>query len=477
MRNVDPSVDFDRKWWALLAVSAGLLVHALNHSIVQAALPTLTQELQTDFTTIQWVLLSYQITLTVVILSVGRLADMFGKKRIFIAGLLCFALTSLLCALSVNVYFLIAFRALQSAGAAVITVLSMAIVTEIFPDTEKGRGLGIAAGVISFGHFVGPALGGYLIGLYGWRIGFFVLVPFGLFAVLLALRYIPELLPSAKSQQFDFLGAALLGATMCALSLALTYGQIVGFAHTRILALFAISATALVAFFFAERRVSHPVLDFSLFHNRRLSLHVALAGLAAMGTSGVTFLMPFFMQFALELSIFQVGVVMALVSLEIAAIAPAAGHLADRFGAHRVTLIGLFCLIASFLVASTAAEDSGQLGFLLRMLPMGVGIGLFMSPNSAVIMGAAPRERLGIASGMISLTRMLGQTTGIALLGTVFASNVARYAGIPVDVTDAPASAISQAFQMQFILVAVLVGAALLWSLWAKPDEAARGRQ
>ncbi len=462
-----------RKWAALLAVIAGLLVHALNHSIIQAALPTLSQELQTDFATIQWVLLSFQITLTVVILSVGRLADMFGKRRIYIAGLLCFALSSLLCALSPNVYFLIGFRVLQSTGAAVVTVLSLAIVSEVFPDEEKGRVLGISAGANSFGHFVGPTLGGYLIGEFGWRVGFFLLVPCGLLAALLAARYIPALLPTGTTQQFDLWGAALIGATMFAFSLGLTYGQQVGFVHTYVLLLFIASAIGVAAFFWVERRVAHPVLDFALFRNRPFSLHIALAGLAAIATSGVTFLMPFFMQFALGLTILQVGFVMAIVSIEIALVAPAAGYLADRIGAHRVTLLGLAALVIGFLTASTSYQDIGQMGFLVRMLPMGVGIGLFMSPNSTVIMAVAPRARLGVASGMIGLTRMMGQTAGIALLGAVFASNVARYAGMPVDVTQAPPLAISQAFRLQFLIVTVVIGATLLWSLKTRQKQPA----
>ena len=460
-----------RKWAALLAVVAGLLVQALNHSIIQAALPTFSQELQTDFATIQWVLLSFQITLTVVILSVGRLADMFGKRRIYIAGLLCFALASLLCAFSPNVYFLIGFRVLQSAGAAVVTVLSMAIIAEVFPDEEKGRVLGIAAGANSFGHFVGPTLGGYLIGEYSWRISFFMLVPCALLAAILAARYIPALLPTGASQQFDMLGAALIGVTMFTFSLGLTYGQLIGFARPSVLMLFLASVIGLVAFFYAQRRVAHPVLDFELFRSRPFTLHIALAGLAGIATSGVTFLMPFFMQFALGLTILQVGFVMAIVSIEIALVAPAAGYLADRFGAHRVTLLGIAALVVGFLSASTASVNSGQLDFLVRMLPMGIGIGLFMSPNSTVIMAVAPRARLGVASGMIGLTRMLGQTTGIALLGAVFAANVSRYAGAAVDVTEASPLAISQAFRTQFFIVTVVIGATLLWSLWSKAEE------
>ena len=301
-----------------------------------------------------------------------------------------------------------------------------AIIAEIFPDTEKGRVLGIAAGANSFGHFVGPILGGYLIGAYGWRISFFMLAPCAVLAALMAARYLPALSPSGTSQRFDILGATLIGATMCTLSLGLSYGQLLGFAHIYVLLLFAASAICLAAFLYAERRVPHPVLDFELFRSRPFTLHIAIAALAGIATSGVTFLLPFFMQLALGLNILQVGYVMAIVSIEIALIAPVAGYLADRLGAHRVTLLGLATLLIGFLVASTVDLDNSQLGFLLRILPMGIGIGLFMSPNSTVILAAAPAARLGVASGLIGLTRMIGQTTGIALLGAVFASNVAR---------------------------------------------------
>lgn len=466
----------EQKWWALLAVALGLFAYAVNHSVVQTALPTLAQELRTDFAAIQWVLLSFQISLTTVMLSIGRLADLVGKKRIFTIGLMLFAIASFLCGLSTTVYLLIGSRILQAVGAATIVVLAVAIVTEIWPKAEQGRAIGISSASISLGSVLGPTLGGYLIAAYGWRAGFFVNVPFGLLAILLVLRYVPNLPPKRATESFDYLGATLLGSTLLAFSLALTMGQKLGFGDPLIAVLFVISIITLVVFFLVEHHVRHPMLDFSLFHNRRFSLHLLLGGLAAVATSGVVFLLPFYMQLVIGLPIVQVGTVMAIISLELALVAPVAGSLADRFGAHLISLIGLAFLSGGFLVASTTGERINQVEFLLRMLPMGFGMALFISPNTSAVMGIVPRQRLGVGSGMASIMRTLGQTAGIALLGTLFAANVDRYAGEHIDVTTAPVTAITHAFQSQFGLVAVVVSVSLLAALYVDWCERQRNK-
>ncbi|HSN75078.1 MAG TPA: MFS transporter, partial [Anaerolineae bacterium] len=314
---------------------------------------------------------------------------------------------------------------------------------------------------------IGPALGGLIISALSWRWIFFVNVPLGLLALTLIWRYIPALRPKATHEQFDFLGAGVLGLGLLALLLALTVGQSLGFTDPPILALFAVAAVALVAFVAVERRVRYPMVDLGLFRNVQFSLNLVTGLLTFVAISAVTFLMPFYLQLVLGLPVGRVGLLIAIVPMVLAVLGPLSGSLSDRFGTRPVSVFGLILLLIGYLTASTLTATTTPLGYVLRMLPIGLGMGIFQSPNNSAVMGAAPRNRLGIASSLLSMTRTLGQTTGIAFLGAFFASRLVYYAGQPVDISDAPATAMVSALHDQFLVVAGLVAVGLLLALWA----------
>ncbi len=458
---------YRNKWWIMAAVSLTLFMGAVDGTIVNVALPTLAAEFNASFATVQWVVLAFLLGLSVLLLSVGRLADMAGKRRIFATGLVVFVVGSVLCGVAPSIYALILARLVQAIGAAMVIALGVAIVTETWPPQQRGQAIGFSAGVISLGIVIGPALGGLIISALSWRWIFFVNVPLGVIALFLIWRYIPPLTPKATHERFDFLGAGVLGLGLLALLLALTAGQSLGFTDARILALFALAAAALVAFVAVERRVRYPMVDLGLFRNVQFSLNLVTGLLTFVAISAVTFLMPFYLQLVLGLPVARVGLLIAIVPMVLAVLGPLSGSLSDRFGTRPVSVFGLILLLIGYLTASTLNETTTPLGYVLRMLPIGLGMGIFQSPNNSAVMGAAPRNRLGIASSLLSMTRTLGQTTGIAFLGAFFASRLVYYASQPVDISDAPASVMVSALHDQLLVVAGLVAVGLLLALWA----------
>lgn len=467
---MEPS--YRNKWWILAAVSLALFMGTVDGTIVNVALPTLVQDFNTNLPTIQWVVLAFLLGLSVLTLSVGRLADMVGKKRIFSIGLVIFVAGSVLCGLSPTVYALIAARLLQSVGAAMTVALGVAIITETWPPQERGKAIGFSGGVISLGIVVGPTLGGLIISLLSWHWIFFVNVPLGALALFLIWRTLPPLRPKEHHERFDFLGAFVLGVGLLAFLLALTAGQRMGFTALPILGLFALAAIGLVAFIAVERRARYPMIDLKLFRNIQFSLNLVTGFLTFVAIAAVTFLMPFYLELVMKQPVARVGLLIAVVPLVLAVLGPLSGSLSDRFGTRPVSVVGLVLLVCGYLLCSTfSATIAIPLGFVLRMLPIGLGMGVFQSPNNSAIMGAAPRGRLGIASSILSLTRTLGQTTGIAVMGAFFATRLNTYAGQPVDIVDAPADVVVSALHDQFLFVAALIGFGLVLALVAWQRE------
>jgi EmrB/QacA subfamily drug resistance transporter len=462
---------YRHKWWIMVAVSLTLFLGTVDSTIVNVALPTLVRDFNTNFPTIQWVVLAFLLGLSTLQLSVGRLADMVGKKRIFAIGLVVFITGSVLCGLSPTVYWLIGFRLLQSIGAAMTVALGVAIVTETWPPHERGKAIGISGGVISLGIVVGPTLGGLIIDALNWRWIFFVNLPIGLVALLVVLHYIPPLKPKAHAETFDFLGAAVTGVSLVAMALALTAGQRLGFTDPRMLALFGLAGVCAILFLWIEQRVAYPMVDLSLFHNLEFSLNLLTGSFTFIAISSVVFLLPFYLELVLGLPVRQVGLLIAIVPIVLGIVGPLAGSLSDRFGTRRVSLVGLVFLLIGYLAGSRFGTETTQLAYVLGMLPIGLGMATFQSPNNSAIMGAAPRNRLGIASGMLSMTRTLGQTVGIALLGALFATRLSYYAGYPADISDAAPSVLVLALRDQFLVVAILIALGLTLSLLAWRHE------
>jgi EmrB/QacA subfamily drug resistance transporter len=450
----------------------GTFLATIDGSIVNISLPTLVTSFQADFALVQWVALAYLLTVTTLMLGIGRLADIYGKKPIYMTGFVVFTIGSALCGISSSIHWLIGFRVLQALGAAMIMALGMAIVTEAFPPSERGRALGLSGTVVSIGIAVGPTLGGLIVQRLSWHWIFFVNLPIGVLGVWLVARYVPAFQP-AGGQRFDYLGALTLCISLLSLLVALTLGQRAGFTDRFVLLLAASWIAFLALFILIELRVSQPMLDLRLFHSSLFSVSLATGFIIFICLSGTLLLMPFYAENVLGYNLQQTGLLMATVPVALGVIAPLSGSLSDRYGSRPITVAGLGVLVLGFLAVSSLDAHTTSLGYVLRFLPVGLGVGMFQSPNNSAIMGAAPRDRLGVASGMLAMTRTLGQTTGIAALGALWAGQVFKHAGglLPGGATSAPIPAQTLALRDTFVLVSALIVVALLLSLWGLAEE------
>jgi EmrB/QacA subfamily drug resistance transporter len=468
----DQKIDYRLKWLVLASVGMGIFLGTIDSSIVNIALPTMTRQFQANFATVQWVVLSYLLTITTLMLSVSRLADIRGKKPIYTTGFVIFTIGSLLCGLSQTITMLIASRVLQGIGATMITSLGMAIITESFPHTERGRALGITSTIVSVGIVLGPTLGGFIIEQLSWNWIFFVNLPIGIVGIIMVLRFVPDIRPKGK-QHFDFPGAIILFICLLTFLLALTLGQRMGFTNQTVLFVSIVCAISLVIFIIVELRIHHPMIELRLFGNLFFSINLITRIITFISIAGTLVLMPFYLENILGFNTQKVGVMMAIVPIAVGIIGPISGTLSDRFGSRIISVFGLVTLVVGYVLVSTLSPETGTVGYLLRFFPIGLGMGIFQSPNSSAIMGTAPRERLGIVSGMLAISRTLGQVSGIAILGTIWASRTFYYTGevLEAGATEAPISAQVAGLHDTFTGIVVIISIALVLGLWALAEE------
>lgn len=446
----------------------GVFMATLDASIVNISLPTLVDSFQTSLATIEWVILSYTLVLTSLMLGAARLGDMFDKKKLYMGGLTVFTLGSLLCGLSPTVGWLIAARALQGLGATFMQALGSAIVTEIFPSNERGRALGVMGSTVSVGIAVGPPLGGLLIGLFGWASIFWVNIPIGILTWFIIRRFVPASKAVRKGQRFDAVGALILFSTMGAYALGMTMGQNEGFRTLPVLLLLGVAIAGLVTFLVVERRASQPMVDLSMFRNPLISANLLMGFLVFIVLAG-GFILPFFLQNVLGYSTQMVGLLMMANPIAMGLVAPLAGSLSDRFGSRVISLVGLVIMIFACLGMATLHQGIGPLGIVLRLIPLGLGFGIFQSPNNSAIMGAAPRERLGVVSGLVSLSRTLGNTTGLPLMGSIFTAQVLAFSGLQTGhaVTSAEPLALIAGITNTYLTAVFFILAALSLAVFA----------
>jgi EmrB/QacA subfamily drug resistance transporter len=472
----DQPIDYTRKWYVMAAVSMGIFLSTIDGSIVNVALPTLVHAFNTEFAVVQWVVLAYLLTVSTLILSMGRWGDMVGKKPLYAIGFVIFTLGSVMCGLSPAIYWLIGFRVLQAVGAAMMMALGMAIVTEAFPPAERGKALGISGSIVSIGIVAGPVLGGIIIGALSWHWIFFVNLPIGIVGSLMVARFVPDHKPSG-GQRFDYLGASTLFVSLIAFLLALTIGESIGFAEISVLLLFAISLLFLILFVIIEKRSRQPMIDLSLFQNKLFSVNLITGFISFLSIAGTVILMPFYLENVLGYDPGAVGLLLAIVPIAMGLAAPIAGSLSDRIGTRPITVFGLFVLVIGYYLVSTLTTQTTSLGYILRFMPIGIGMGVFQSPNNSAIMGAAPRARLGVASGLLAITRTVGQITGIAAMGAMWASQVTHRLGHTLEggATTAPPGIQVAALQDTFLAVVILIGLALILGSWGLLQERRKG--
>ena len=408
------------KWWALLGIGLGVLMFSVDISIVYVSLPTLVETFHTSFAIVQWVALSYLITIAASIVGVGRLGDMFDKKTLYLVGLLIFTFGSLLCGMATTVGFLIGFRAIQGLGAVFIAALGAAIVTEVFAVSERGLTLGIIGALGSLGVILGPTLGGLLIDLGSWHLIFFANVPIGIATGAVVIYAVPPSVARDRQRNFDILGALTIALTLICLALGMTFGQLEGFGTPIPIALLAIAALGFAGFLRVETWVFEPMLDLGIFRNLQFGLSLLVGWIVYTVMAGTVFILPFFLELAERYSVRKVGLLQAVLPIAVGLVEPISGSLSDRFGWRTISFIGSIVMVGGCLTIGTLDDNLTATGYIARMIPLGVGMGIFISPNNTAIMSNVSQERLGVASALLSLCRVLGHIVGVPLLGSLF---------------------------------------------------------
>ncbi len=459
-----------QKFWGLLGIGMGQLIFSLDVHIVNIALPTLKQIFHTNLTILEWLPVSYLLAIATFTLGVARLGDMYSKKGLYLIGLTAFTISSLLCGTAPTIHILIGFRIFQGVSATFISAVAFALVTEVFPEEERGRSLGITGAIFALGTTLGPALGGLLISLGNWRVIFLINVPIGIFAITSVALAIPFLPRHEIKQGFDFVGTLLIAFTLICFVLGMTQIQRHDFNSSSFLIMLVLASVGLSSFLMAELYLPDPILDLQIFRNLSFSLNLLLNVMVYTVTGGTIFILPFFLELVKHYTSVQAGALIALLGIVSALFAPIGGFLGDRFGERVISLIGLFLLISGYLAIGTFNTQLSILGYILRILPYSIALSLFITTNNSAVMGLAPRDCLGLASGLLALSRILGHTIGLPLISLLFSMLSRRKMQVwpETDVLNLPAEALVFGMQQSFhiivlILVVAIILATILW--------------
>ncbi len=437
--------------WALAGLSLSVLLSSLDTSIANTALPALARVLGASFQGAQWIVLAYLLASTTLIVSVGRLGDMLGRRRLLIAGLMVFTASSVLCGLASSLWLLIAARAVQGLGAAIMVALAVASASEIVPKAATGRTMGLLGTTSAIGTSLGPSLGGLLIAGCGWRAIFFVTVPLGLLALLLAYRYLPaDHLDEKRGAGFDHLGTLLLGLTLAAYALAMTIGR--NHFGPLNLALLLAAAMGVGLFVAAEARASSPLVRLEVLWNPGLRAGLSMSMLVSTVLMATLVVGPFYLSRALGLEAAAVGMVMSVGPLVAALAGVPAGRMVDRFGAQRMTMIGLIGIVAGCFILAVVPARFGIPGYIAPIMVVTANYALFQAANNTAVMRDVRQDQRGLISGMLNLSRNLGLITGASVMGAVFAC-----ASGTSDISTALPDAVNRGMRFTFAVAAVLV--------------------
>jgi EmrB/QacA subfamily drug resistance transporter len=442
--------------WALASLSLAMLLSSLGTSIANVGLPTLALAFNASFQQVQWVVLAYLLAITTLIVSVGRLGDLTGRRRLLLAGIFVFTLASALCGVAPTLGLLIAARAAQGVGAAIMMALTMAFVSETVPKAKTGSAMGLLGTMSAVGTALGPSLGGVLIAGLGWQALFLVNVPLGIATFLLARRTLPidRIKPRTDRAGFDLAGTLLLALTLGAYALAMTLGRGSFGAVNVALLLAAVFGAGL--FVLAQTKVASPLIRLAMFRDPVLSASLAMSALVSTVVMATLVVGPFYLSRALGLDAAMVGLVLSVGPLAAALTGVPAGRLADRFGAARMTLVGLSAMTAGASMLSMLPATLGVPGYIAPIVLITVGYALFQTANNTAVMADVVPEQRGVISGLLNLSRNLGLITGASAMGAVFA-----FASATTDITTAPPEALANGLRVTFAVAAILVVVAL----------------
>ncbi len=413
------------KWIALSCTTLGALFSVLSGSTLIIALPVIMKDLHAGMEVIIWTLMGYMLALTVLVPAIGRVADMIGRKSLYVSGFAVFTVGSLLCGFANTGMELLWFRLVQAVGGSLLVANSTAIVADAFPKQELGKALGINSMIISIASVVGPILGGFLVNL-GWRSIFFFNVPIGIIGTIWAWIQLKELDVLPEHQKFDWNGTILFSVGMLALLVALTFGGFVGWLNGYILGLLLVALILLLVFARVESRLEQPMLDMQLFKIRILGFAFTSNLLNGIARGAVTFLLIFYFQGIKAMDPLTAGILLAPFALAMMVVSPISGWLSDRHGSRELSSIGLLISALGLIGLMRIRPDSSIAELIVWMLIMGAGSGMFFSPNTSAIMGAVPVEKRGIAAGTRTMMNNAGSVISIAMAMAVISSSISQ---------------------------------------------------
>jgi len=414
----------NRKWWTLAAVAFGLFMIMLDNTIVNVALPSIERDLHVSISELEWIVTAYALTFAALLITGGKLGDLYGRKLIFIVGIGVFTASSLACGLAPNAGVLIGARMVQGVGAALMNPASLSIITATFPPRERGQAIGIWAGVSAMALAIGPLVGGVIVENLNWNWIFFINVPVGIVGIVVSWFVIKESRDMSHEQSVDLPGLVTSSLGLFALTYALIEGNSHGWSSPEILGLFAASAVLLVAFVLLEHRQRLPMLDLDLFKIGSFTGANIVAMLVSLGMFGVFFFVSLYVQNILGYSPTQAGALFLPMTILIIIVAPIAGKLSDRIGSRWLMGAGMTIVGISLLLYQRVGLHSDVWTLLPSMLLGGVGMAMTMSPMTAAAMGSVPVDKAGVGSGVLNSFRQMGGSLGIALMGAIVASYV-----------------------------------------------------
>ena len=446
---------------ALAALSLSTVLSSLGTSIANVALPTLARAFHASFQQVQWVVLAYLLAITALVVTVGRLGDLVGRRRLLLCGIALFTFASLLCGVASILWLLIAARALQGVGAAAMLALTMSFVADIVSKAKTGSAMGLLGTMSAVGTALGPALGGLLIASSGWRAIFLVNLPLRVLAFYCAHRYLPDVANKGQTGDagFDPIGTFLLTLTLAAYALAMTTGSL-GMVNAALL--FA-AVVGLGLFIFAQTRVAAPLLRLDLFSNPTRSAGFAANMLATTVVMATLVVGPFYLSGALALDPATIGLVMSCGPIVAAMVGLPAGRIVDHFGAYRVLVAGLIAMAGGSCIFSMMPSSAGIPGYLAPLIVITAGFALFQAANNTAVMNDIPTEKRGVVAGLLNLSRNLGLVTGASVMGAVFARGAA-----PMKLVATSPLAVTAGMRGTFVVATALVVAALVIVLFGK---------
>jgi EmrB/QacA subfamily drug resistance transporter len=408
-----------RPWIAVVALSASLFMIMLDNTIVSVALPSIAADLGARLSQLQWIVNAYVLSFAALLLLGGKLADQLGRRAVFLAGVALFVIASAACGLAPGPSALIAARAIQGVGAALMLPASLSIISALFPPERRGTAIGLWAGISLSALTIGPLAGGALTAYASWHWVFMVNVPIGALGLAGGVLFVPDSRDDSARGGFDLAGMATSAVALFALTFALIEGSAAGWSSPAILAALALAAAGLPAFVAIERRATRPMIDLGLFRDPTFTGANLVALISVLAMFGILFLFPIYLASVLHLSALRVGTTFLPMTVVLAAVTPFAGRWSDRRGPRGPMTAGMTAVALALACASRFGEHTGTPAVTAPLILAGIGFALTMTPMTAAVLGAAPVDKAGVAAGVVNAFRQIGAALGVGVMGAL----------------------------------------------------------